>query len=84
MLRALDPHSVFFDPQQFEQLKEMEQSEQKGFGTVVSDRARARDGAAGHAGDAFGAKRACRPATKIVAVNNVRAGQPRLEQIIGF
>ncbi len=36
MLRELDPHSVFFDPQQFQQLKEMEQSEQKGFGTVVS------------------------------------------------
>ena len=36
MLRQLDPHSVFFDPQQFEQLKEMENSERKGFGTVVS------------------------------------------------
>ena len=36
MLRELDPHSVFFDPQQYEQLKEMEKSEQKGFGTVVS------------------------------------------------
>lgn len=36
MLRRLDPHSVFFDPQQFEQLKQMEKSVQKGFGTVVS------------------------------------------------
>jgi carboxyl-terminal processing protease len=36
MLRTLDPHSVFFDPAQFEQLQHMEQSEQKGFGTVVS------------------------------------------------
>src|SRR5690242_2971369 len=36
MLRRLDPHSIFFDPQQFEQLKEMEKSERKGFGTVVS------------------------------------------------
>ncbi|MCX6621458.1 MAG: S41 family peptidase, partial [Acidobacteria bacterium] len=36
MLRRLDPHSVFFDPQQFEQLKQMQRSERKGFGTVVS------------------------------------------------
>ena len=36
MLRTLDPHSIFFDPEQNEQLKEMEKSERKGFGTVVS------------------------------------------------
>src|SRR6202050_3862131 len=36
MLRRLDPHSVFFDPGQFEQLKKMETSTQKGFGSVVS------------------------------------------------
>src|SRR5262245_64750540 len=36
MLRTLDPHSVFFDPGQFEQLKQMQQGEQKGFGTIVS------------------------------------------------
>src|SRR5262252_2274195 len=36
MLRRLDPHSVFFDPQQFEQLKQLETSTRKGFGSVVS------------------------------------------------
>jgi carboxyl-terminal processing protease len=36
LLRRLDPHSVFFDPDQFEQLKRMESSTQKGFGSVVS------------------------------------------------
>ena len=36
MLRRLDPHSVFFDPAQFEQLKELQKSTRKGFGTVVS------------------------------------------------
>src|SRR5579863_1105980 len=36
MLRTLDPHSSFFDPGQFRQLQEMEKSEQKGFGSVVS------------------------------------------------
>jgi carboxyl-terminal processing protease len=36
LLRKLDPHSVFFDPGQFDQLRKMESSTQKGFGTVVS------------------------------------------------
>jgi carboxyl-terminal processing protease len=36
MLRTLDPHSSFFDPGQFRQLQEMERSEQKGFGSIVS------------------------------------------------
>jgi carboxyl-terminal processing protease len=36
MLRQLDPHTQFFEPSQFEQLRQMEQSEQKGFGSIVS------------------------------------------------
>lgn len=36
MLRDLDPHTQFFDPGQFEQLRQMEESEQKGFGSIVS------------------------------------------------
>ena len=36
LLRKLDPHSAFFDPGQFEQLKKMQESTQKGFGSVVS------------------------------------------------
>lgn len=36
MLRQLDPHTQFFDPMQFDQLKQMQESEQKGFGSVVS------------------------------------------------
>jgi carboxyl-terminal processing protease len=36
MLRQLDPHTQFFDPGQFQQLKQMQDSEQKGFGSVVS------------------------------------------------
>src|SRR5579872_4526617 len=36
LLRRLDPHSVFFDPGQFDQLQKMEKSTQKGFGSVVS------------------------------------------------
>lgn len=36
MLRRLDPHSAFLDPEQFAQLKRMQRSESKGFGSVVS------------------------------------------------
>ena len=36
MLRRLDPHSIFFDAGQFEQLRKLETSTSKGFGTVVS------------------------------------------------
>lgn len=36
LLRTLDPHSIFFDPGQFEQVRRMETSTQKGFGSVVS------------------------------------------------
>src|SRR5207249_11340418 len=34
LLRRLDPHSIFFDPGQFDQVKKMEASTQKGFGSV--------------------------------------------------
>lgn len=36
MLRTLDPHSAFLDPQQFESLREMQRSTEKGFGSVVN------------------------------------------------
>jgi len=36
LLRALDPFSAFLDPDQFRSLKDMQQSVQKGFGSVVS------------------------------------------------
>lgn len=36
MVRTLDPHSAFLDRDQFESLREMERSTEKGFGSVVS------------------------------------------------
>lgn len=36
MLRTLDPHSSFFDPEQFQQLQQMQRGEQKGFGSIVN------------------------------------------------
>lgn len=36
MLRGLDPHSIFLDPDQYQQLQEMNNAAQKGFGSIVS------------------------------------------------
>src|SRR5450631_1574650 len=36
VLRTLDPHSIFFDPDRFQQLQQMQRSESKGCGTIVS------------------------------------------------
>jgi carboxyl-terminal processing protease len=36
MLRPLDPHSVFLDPDQFQQLQRLQESVSKGFGSVVN------------------------------------------------
>src|SRR5260370_949781 len=83
MLRQLDPHSVFFDPQQFEQLKEMESSERKGFGTIVSilpGRVIVLQAMAGTPS----AKAGLQPGDEIVAVNNIALARLEFEQIVGF
>ena len=36
MMRTLDPHSSFLNPDQYESLREMQRSTEKGFGSVVS------------------------------------------------
>src|SRR3984885_6861614 len=36
LLRTLDPHSIFFDPGQYDQVRKREASTQKGFGSIVS------------------------------------------------
>src|ERR1700693_5138069 len=83
MLRQLDPHSVFFDPQQFEQLKEMESSERKGFGTIVSilpGRVILLQAMAGTPS----AKAGLQPGDEIVAVNNIALARLEFDQIVGF
>ena len=83
MLRQLDPHSVFFDPEQYEQLKEMEKSEQKGFGTIVSilpGRVFVLQAMAGTPS----AKAGLQPGDEIVAVNNVALARLEFDQIVGF
>jgi carboxyl-terminal processing protease len=83
MLRRLDPHSIFFDPQQYEQLKEMEKSERKGFGTVVSllpGRVIVLQAMAGTPS----AKAGLQAGDEIIAVNNIALARLEFEQIIGF
>ena len=52
MLKTLDPHSIFFDPGQFEQLKQMQNSESKGFGVDCQRAARPRHRSANDGGNA--------------------------------
>src|SRR5229473_2931579 len=83
MLRRLDPHSVFFDPGQFEQLKQLETSTRKGFGSVVSVLP----------GRVFvlqtlpgtpSAKSGMSPGDEILAINNIRLDRLDLDQLIGL
>ena len=83
MLKRLDPHSVFFDPEQFRQLQELQKSTRKGFGSVVSvlpgrvivlqtlpGTPSARSGVA--------------PGDEILAINGVRLDRLSLEQLVGL
>ena len=81
LLRTLDPHSVFFSPAQFEQLKEMERSTTKGFGTVVSvlpGRVIVLQALPG----APGARAGIAPGDEIIAVNNIRLDMLDMDQLI--
>jgi carboxyl-terminal processing protease len=83
MLRTLDPHSIFFDPDQNEQLKQMENSERKGFGTVVSvlpGRVIVLQAQPGSPS----AKAGLQPGDEIVAVNGIALARLEFEQIIGL
>lgn len=81
MLRTLDPHSVFFDRDQFEQLKEMQKSVSKGFGSVVSvlpGRVIVLQTMNGSPSQKAGLS----PGDEILAVNNIGLAGLELEQIV--
>jgi carboxyl-terminal processing protease len=81
MLRKLDPHSVFFDPGQFEQLKQMQTSTRKGFGSVVSllpGRVIVLQATPGTPS----AKSGVEPGDEILAINNIRLDRLNLDQLI--
>ena len=81
MLRKLDPHTQFFDPGQFQQLKQMQESEQKGFGSVVSvlpGRVLFLETLAGTPSNKAGIQ----PGDELVAVNNVAVQSLEPAQIV--
>jgi carboxyl-terminal processing protease len=80
LLNRLDPHSVFFDHDQFEQLRRMETSTQKGFGSVVSilpGRVIVLQTLPGTPS----AKAGLSPGDEILAINGYIIGQLDLEQL---
>jgi len=83
MLRPLDPHSVFFDPDQFEQLRKLQESVSKGFGSVVSvlpGRVIVLQTLPGTPS----AKSGLAPGDEIVAINGIPLNRLVLEQLIGL
>jgi len=81
LLRHLDPHSVFFDPGQYEQLKQMETSTRKGFGSVVSVLP-GRVLVLQTLPNTPSAKAGMTPGDEILAVNNYRLDRLDADQII--
>lgn len=83
LLRRLDPHSVFFDADQFDQLRKLQTSMQKGFGTVVSvlpGRVIVLQTLPGTPS----AKAGVLPGDEILAVNNYDLSRLTMEQLIGL
>jgi len=83
LLRRLDPHSVFLDPGQFEQLKQMQSSTTKGFGSVVSilpGRVIVLQTLPGTPS----ARSGISPGDEILAVNNIRLDRLNLDQLVGL
>ena len=83
MLRRLDPHSVFFDPGQFQQLQKLQTSTDKGFGSVVSvlpGRVIVLQTLPGTPS----AKSGMAPGDEIVAVNGYQLSRLDMDQIIGL
>ncbi len=81
MLRKLDPHSVFFDPGQFEQLRQMQSSTRKGFGSVVSilpGRVIVLQATPGTPS----AKSGIAPGDQILAINGIRLDRLNLDQLV--
>ncbi|MBK5292457.1 MAG: PDZ domain-containing protein [Acidobacteriia bacterium] len=83
LLRKLDPHSVFFSPGQFDQLKELQTSTSKGFGTVVSvlpGRVIILQTVEGTPA----ARSGLQPGDEIVAINGIRLDWLDMEQLAGL
>ena len=83
MLKRLDPHSIFFDPDQFEQLRQLQTATQKGFGSVVSilpGRVFVLQTLAGTPS----ANAGMQPGDEILAINNIALDRLSVEQLVGL
>ncbi|MGH9672939.1 MAG: S41 family peptidase, partial [Bryobacteraceae bacterium] len=83
MLRQLDPHSIFLPPEQFQQLREMEKSTHKGFGTVVTvlpGRVIVLQTLAGTPASRAGLE----AGDEIVIINGIRLDMLDMEQLVGL
>lgn len=81
MLRQLDPHSVFFNPVHYEQLKELEKSTRKGFGSIVSllpGRVIVLQTLPGTPS----ARSGLNPGDEIIAINGIRLDRLEVEQLV--
>jgi carboxyl-terminal processing protease len=83
MLKTLDPHSIFFDPDNFKQLQEMETSVRRGFGTIVSllpGRVIILQVQAGSPS----ARAGLQPGDSIIAINSIALAQLDTDQLVGL
>jgi carboxyl-terminal processing protease len=83
MLRRLDPFTTFFDPEQFDQLKELQTSTRKGFGSVLSvlpGRVVVLQTLPGTPA----ARSGIEPGDEILAVNGVELARLDLQQLMAF
>ncbi len=81
MLKRLDPHSVFFDPDHFAQLKELQEATRKGFGSVVSvlpGRVIVLQTLPGTPS----ARSGMSPGDEILAINGIRLDQLSVDQLV--
>ena len=83
MVRTLDPHSAFLDPQQFEALAEMQRSTEKGFGSIVS-LTPGRVVVLQTLAESPSAKAGLSPGDEIVAMNGYQLAQLSIEQLVGL
>jgi carboxyl-terminal processing protease len=82
-LRKLDPHTVFFNKDQFEQLREMQTSTRKGFGSIVSvlpGRVIILQTMPGSPS----ARAGLSPGDEIIAINNVPLSRFDMEQMVEY
>jgi carboxyl-terminal processing protease len=81
MLRTLDPYTVFFDPGQFRQLQQQQNSKVEGFGTIVTVLPGRVVVVEAHVG-APAAKAGIQPGDEIVAINGYRIDALDMDQLV--